>query len=97
MGEFGRTPTINQGRGRDHFPNAWSVVLGGARIRGGQFIGDTGADGQEVKERPVSVASLYATVCAALNIDHAKENVTSSGRPIAIVDKDGAPIHELLT
>jgi hypothetical protein len=96
MGEFGRTPTINPGAGRDHFPNAWSVVLGGAGIRAGQFIGDTGPDGQEVKDRPVSVAELYATVCSALKIDPTKENVTPSGRPIAIVDKGGEPIRELV-
>src|SRR5690606_760759 len=38
MGEFGRTPTINNNRGRDHFPLAWSTVLSGA-IRGGQTVG----------------------------------------------------------
>ena len=45
LGEFGRTPNINASTGRDHFPDAWSTVLGGAGIRGGQVVGDTGADG----------------------------------------------------
>src|SRR4051812_22564720 len=54
MGEFGRTPKITNG-GRDHFPLAWSVALGGSRIRGGQVIGATTPDGQEVKEGRVSV------------------------------------------
>ena len=34
MGEFGRTPRINGGAGRDHWARAWSVVLGGAGMRG---------------------------------------------------------------
>ena len=42
MGEFGRTPKINESAGRDHFPNAWSTVLAGGGIRGGQTIGNTG-------------------------------------------------------
>ncbi len=58
MGEFGRTPKINESAGRDHFPNAWSTVLAGGGIRGGQVIGNTGADGEEVKDRPVAGARL---------------------------------------
>ena len=42
MGEFGRTPKINENAGRDHFPNAWTTVLAGGGIKGGQAIGDTG-------------------------------------------------------
>src|SRR5262249_14946157 len=41
MGEFGRTPKINQGKGRDHYAPAWSVVLGGGGIKGGQAVGKT--------------------------------------------------------
>src|SRR5262245_8161542 len=41
MGEFGRTPTINGARGRDHYPNAWSTVLAGGGIKGGQVVGKT--------------------------------------------------------
>ncbi len=43
MGEFGRTPGINPRSGRDHYPPAWSVVLGGGGIRGGQVVGRTSA------------------------------------------------------
>ena len=96
MGEFGRTPNINQNQGRDHFPAAWSTVLGGAGIRGGQVVGDTGNDGMEVKDRPVTVPEFYATICAALGIDHEKENISRAGRPIAIVDQGGKPVPELL-
>ncbi|MFM8582780.1 MAG: DUF1501 domain-containing protein, partial [Planctomycetaceae bacterium] len=53
MGEFGRTPLINPQTGRDHFPNAWSTVVGGGGIRGGQVVGQTADDGMTVTDRPV--------------------------------------------
>ena len=96
MGEFGRTPKINEQRGRDHFPTAWSVVLGGAGIKGGQVIGKTDAGGDEVADRPVSVADLYATICTALGVKHTKENISPEGRPIPLVDRAGKPIAELV-
>ena len=95
MGEFGRTPKISNG-GRDHFPVAWSVVLGGAGIKGGQVVGSTTPDGQEVKEHKVGVADFYATICSALGLDPSKENISPEGRPIPIVDRGGTPIRELI-
>lgn len=99
MGEFGRTPVINMTNGRDHFPDAWSVVLGGAGIKGGQTIGKTAPDGAEVADRPVKVAELYATICEGLGISARHENMTPEGRPIGIVDaleKAHDPIKELI-
>jgi uncharacterized protein (DUF1501 family) len=96
MGEFGRTPQINPNTGRDHFPGAWTTVLGGGGIRTGQVIGDTGKDGMAVVNRPVTVPEFYATLCAALGIDHSKNNFTPQGRPIALVDTGGKPIAELV-
>ena len=64
MGEFGRTPTINPQQGRDHFPTAWSTVLAGGGIRGGQVYGRTSPDGTQIDDSPVSVPDLLATVCA---------------------------------
>jgi uncharacterized protein (DUF1501 family) len=95
MGEFGRNPKISNG-GRDHFPLAWSVALGGCGIRGGQVVGSTTADGQEVKDRRVNLADWYATICTALGIDPAKENISPEGRPISLVDREGTPIRELI-
>jgi hypothetical protein len=96
MGEFGRTPNINMQNGRDHFPLAWSTVLGGAGIRGGQFLGSTGPAGMQVEDRPVTVAEFYATICAALGIDHELQNISELGRPIGIVDEGGQPVKGLL-
>jgi hypothetical protein len=97
MGEFGRTPKINQNQGRDHYPNAWSTVLAGGGIKGGQVIGKTSADGTTVEDHKVSVPDLLATVCQALGIDHTKPNRSNVGRPIRIVDKASMPIRELLS
>jgi uncharacterized protein (DUF1501 family) len=96
MGEFGRTPKINNSKGRDHFPNAWSTVLAGGGIKGGQVIGKTSADGMTIEDRPVSVPDFLATVCQALGIDPMKQNQSNVGRPIRIVDKAATPIQEAL-
>jgi hypothetical protein len=96
MGEFGRTPRINPQGGRDHFPNAWSTVLAGGGIKGGQAVGKTSADGSTVEERPVNVSDLLATVCLALGIDPLKQNLSNVGRPIRIVDKAAKPIEEVV-
>ena len=96
MGEFGRTPKINENAGRDHFPNAWSTVLAGGGIRGGQAIGDTGKDGQEVRDRPVTVPDFLATIVKALGIDPMGQNLEENGRPIRVVDPKAKPIAEVL-
>src|SRR5579871_1044374 len=85
MGEFGRTPKFPRADGRDHWPNSFSGVLAGGGIKGGQVIGDTGADGASIKERPVSVPEFLATICQALGIDHQKQNLSNVGQPIRIV------------
>lgn len=96
MGEFGRTPGINPRQGRDHYPRAWSAVLGGAGIRGGQVVGRTGADGMLVEDRPVSTADLLATICLALGLDPKKQNISNVARPIRLVDPNAQPIAEIL-
>jgi uncharacterized protein DUF1501 len=100
MGEFGRTPQIQKGRGqgggRDHYPQAWSTVLAGGGIKGGQAYGKTSADGTTVEENPVPVTNFIATVCAALGIDHTKQNQSNVGRPIRIADAGSKPIKEVL-
>jgi uncharacterized protein (DUF1501 family) len=96
MGEFGRTPGINPRTGRDHYPNAWSVVLGGGGIAGGRTVGKTSADGMTVEEQPVAVPDLLATICRAIGIDPTKQNMSNVNRPIRIVDPAGKPISEAL-
>jgi hypothetical protein len=86
MGEFGRTPKINPRGGRDHYPRAFNVALAGAGVKAGQVVGATDAAGSEVKDRPVGVSDLLRTICGALKIDADKENMSSIGRPIKLVD-----------
>ncbi|MCS7166736.1 MAG: DUF1501 domain-containing protein [Gemmatales bacterium] len=99
MGEFGRTPHINNRGpqpGRDHWSRAWSTLLIGGGIKGGQVIGKTDAEGATVVERPISALDFLATVCTILGIDYTKQYTTPRGRPIRIVDRGANPIKELL-
>ncbi|QEL19716.1 DUF1501 domain-containing protein [Limnoglobus roseus] len=96
MGEFGRTPKINAQKGRDHFPDAWSAVVAGGGVKGGQAVGKTNAAGTKVEDRPTSVPDLLATVCGALGIDYKKQNMSNVGRPIRIVDQAAQPVTEAL-
>jgi hypothetical protein len=96
MGEFGRTPKINPQKGRDHFPNAWSTVIAGGGIKGGQAIGKTSKDGTTVEERPTSTKDFMATVCRALGIDPEKTNMSNVGRPIPIVDRGAEAVKEVI-
>ena len=93
-GEFGRTPKINAGDGRDHYPRCWSALVAGGGLKAGHVHGSTDATGSEVKDNPVQIGDLHATMCDALGIDFTKENVTPQGRPIRVVDK-GNVIKEL--
>jgi hypothetical protein len=95
MGEFGRTPRINPQQGRDHFPNAWSAVLAGGGIQGGQAYGRTSPDGMTVDENQVDVPKFMATICRALGIDHTTQNMSNVGRPIRIADHGSNPIPEI--
>jgi hypothetical protein len=98
MGEFGRTPKINtRGAkpGRDHFPKAWSTVLLGGGIKGGQVIGRTDKEGAAVEDHMVSAIDFMASICKTLGIDYTKQNNTPIGRPIRIAEKGATPIKEL--
>ncbi len=94
MGEFGRTPKINGTGGRDHFPDAWSVGLAGAGLRGGQVVGKTSDDGMEIVDRPTSVGDLFATILELLGIDAQSTNMNGD-RPVAMVE-NGKVISEIL-
>ncbi len=95
IGEFGRTPAINAQGGRDHFPDAWSCVLAGGRIAGGQVYGKTSDNGMEVVEDEVSVQQVLATAAISCGVSPEHENISDLGRPIALVEAE--PIDRLLT
>jgi hypothetical protein len=94
LGEFGRTPRINANAGRDHFPAAWTAVLAGGGIKGGQAFGRTSDDGMTVEEGKISVGDLLATLCQAVGVDPERQNISEVGRPIKLAD--GVPIQQVL-
>jgi uncharacterized protein (DUF1501 family) len=95
MGEFGRTPRINETAGRDHWARSWSVVLGGGGIPGGQVIGATNEDGTAVTTEPYSSEDLMATVCQTMGISLETVFTASNGRPMKIAN-GGKVIPELI-
>ncbi len=96
MGEFGRTPWLNEARGRDHYPNAWSLAMAGAGVRGGVVYGATDRLGIEVTEHAVDNRRLFATIFQALGIDPHEEYELPGLPTFYRVEDDAEPISEIL-
>jgi uncharacterized protein (DUF1501 family) len=96
LGEFGRTPTINPGNGRDHWSEVFSAALAGGGVRGGRAIGASDEKGAAVKDRPVTVPDLFATLLWAFGVDGARPHTTPEGRPIKLTER-GTVIRELFS
>jgi uncharacterized protein (DUF1501 family) len=86
MGEFGRTPRINGGAGRDHWARSWSAVVGGAGFKRGTVIGQTNSDGTEVETEPSTSQDLMASVLKSLGISLETTFTSKSGRPMKIAN-----------
>jgi hypothetical protein len=95
MGEFGRTPKLNTAAGRDHWPRAFSVLLAGGGVRGGQVVGSSDARGENAADRPVTPTDLARTVYTILGVDPDREFHTADGRPVR-VSPGGQVIRECL-
>lgn len=95
-GEFGRTPRINNGAGRDHWPRASFFFLAGGGMRHGQAIGSTNRLGEVAKDRPVHLQHVFHTVYHQLGIDSNSVTLTDpNGRPQYLLDQREL-IHELV-
>ncbi|MBT4868167.1 MAG: DUF1501 domain-containing protein [Planctomycetaceae bacterium] len=94
MGEFGRTPRINRGAGRDHWGSVMSVLLAGGGLPVGQIIGASDSKGSVPKERPYRPEDVLHTMYAHLGIDPALTFADNSGRPRAVLERRN-PIIEL--
>jgi hypothetical protein len=103
-GEFGRTPKLSEvvgsqtgmlQPGRDHWPNAMSMLVTGGGMQTGQIIGATNARGEYPVERPLSPNDLWATVYKYLGINYEASFLDHQGRPMPILPF-GEPIPELL-
>jgi hypothetical protein len=92
--EFGRTPRINNLAGRDHWPQAFSIVMAGGGLRRGIVIGATDRIGAAVTDRPITPPDMAATILHALGIDPATTLHTPLGRPVELAS-GGRPVLEL--
>jgi hypothetical protein len=88
-GEFGRTPVMQGGQGRDHSPYGFSSWLAGGGVKGGQVIGATDELGFRAVEDRVHVHDLHATVLSLLGLDHRKLTYRFEGRDRRLTDVGG--------
>lgn len=93
LGEFGRTPRINENAGRDHWPDCYCAVLAGGGVKGGFVYGASDAIGAYPALDPVTPADLAATIYWRFGIDPAMHIHDLTGRPFKLAD--GKPIVEL--
>ena len=90
-GEFGRTPRVNSGAGRDHWPQVMAAFLAGGGMRLGQAIGSTTKYAEDAKDRPVHVQEVFATLYHNLGIDvRTAQLIDTAGRPQYLVEKRDA-------
>jgi hypothetical protein len=90
--EFGRTPKINRGGGRDHYPACYSVAFAGGGIQGGQVYGKSSPLASEPVENPCGPEDLQATIFHALGIDPAFTVQDVDGRPLQACDGRPLPL-----
>lgn len=90
--EFGRTPKINGGAGRDHFPDCYSVAFAGGGIEGGQVYGSSDAIGANPATKPCGPPDLHATIFHALGIDPRHMIMDREDRPLPICDGNPLPL-----
>src|SRR5262245_28893509 len=86
-GEFGRTPKVNGGAGRDHWAPVMSALVAGGGLKMGQAIGTSSAKGEYPKDRPLKVPSLLATLYRAVGVDPAATFPNNAGRPMYVLDE----------
>ena len=90
--EFGRTPKINGGAGRDHYPGVYSVVLAGGGIQGGQVYGSSDRIGAHPHSRACKPSDLHATIFNALGIPVNAQLYDTLDRPLPITDGHPLPL-----
>jgi hypothetical protein len=94
-GEFGRTPRVNKGAGRDHWPQVGCALMAGGGMKVGQAIGSTNRLGEYANNRPVHFGEIFATLYHNLGIDVSRTTITDpTGRPQHLIDRE--PMKELI-
>jgi hypothetical protein len=97
MSEFGRTPKINGRIGRDHWPECWSMGMGGGGIKPGVIVGKTNDKGTFTDGKEYDVGHLFHTFFHTLGIDPVKTEYNNNGQPLPVAHEDHHPIEDLLT
>jgi uncharacterized protein (DUF1501 family) len=94
LGEFGRTPKINDNVSRDHWPKCYSVLLAGGGVKKGFLFGKSDKHASEPDENPVTPEDLTATIYELLGIDPAAEIHDLQDRPLPI--SSGKPVRAVI-
>ena len=95
-GEFGRTPTAQGARGRNHHATGFSIWLAGGGVRGGMIHGQTDELGMHAVENRMSVHDLHATILHLAGIDHERLTYRYSGRDFRLTDVHGEIAHQII-
>ncbi len=95
-GEFGRTPTAQGAKGRNHHATGFSMWLAGGGIKGGMTHGATDDLGVNAVENRMSVHDLHATILHLMGIDHERLTYRYSGRDFRLTDVHGNVAHEII-
>lgn len=94
-GEFGRTPKINGGAGRDHWAPLSTLAFAGGGLKMGQVIGESAEKVDVPKSTPIGPQDMMATIFDVLGIDGRVQYVNQAGRPVYMIEQ-GRPIEELV-
>lgn len=95
FGEFGRTPRINPGAGRDHWPGAMSILYAGGGLRMGQVVGSTSDKAEYPTSKAATPGCILSTMYHALGIDYKHVFFDHARRPLPVLN-EGKPIEELV-
>ena len=95
-GEFGRTPTAQGARGRNHHATGFSIWLAGGGVKGGMIHGQTDEMGMHAVENRMSVHDLHATILHLAGIDHERLTYRYSGRDFRLTDVHGEIAHQII-
>jgi len=94
-GEFGRTPTMQGNKGRDHNPHGFTIWMAGGGVKGGFSYGETDDYGFYAVRDKVHVHDFHATLLALLGLDHEKLTWRHAGRDFRLTDVSGRVVTEL--
>ena len=96
MGEFGRTPKVNNAAGRDHWPHCYSLLVAGGGVKGGRVVGASDSTGAEPAQNPVTPQDIVWTILTLLGVDPELELLDPFDRPLKVVNGRGRFIQELV-